>query len=211
MHFREWLINEKQSPQGNRNRAPGRLLNVGPTRDYTQDFKAPARTPYWAQVTTSLVSAIGGLMDKKLYGKSGIGRPKTPTQFLEPALWTPEQIEKAHETWKSVQEFVFRATDEWFGINTAEGRNPLKDIDKNSDEMKEALDMMTFEAFKSNSKLRELYTVGIDDGKGGKLKADRSKIQISLHLRGTDPVFIIKNFPMISAVDPRTSVTGEIR
>lgn len=211
MHFREWLINEKQSPQGNRNRAPGRLLNVGPTRDYTQDFKAPARTPYWAQVTTSLVSAIGGLMDKKLYGKSRIGRPETPTQFLEPALWTPDQKKAVKENWKSVQYFEFDATDEWFGINSAEGWTPLKDIDKNSDEMKEALDMMIFEAFKSNSKLRELYTVGIDDGKGGKLKADKSKLQRSLQLRRTNPVFIIKNFPMISAVDPRTSVTGEIR
>lgn len=211
MNFREWLINEKQSAQGNRNRAPGRLLNVGPTRDYTQDFKAPARTPYWAQIVTSYVSSLGGQMDKALYGKSGIGRPKTPTQFLEPSLWTPDQKKAVKENWKSVQYFEFDATDEWFGIKTAEGDTPLKDIDKNSDEMEQALGMMRDEALKSNSKLRELYTVGIDDGKGGKLMADKSKLQTSLQLRRTNPVFIIKNFPMISAVDPRTSVTGEKR
>ncbi len=211
MHFREWLINEKQSPQGNRNRAPGRLLNVGPTRNYTQDFKAPARTPYWAQVTTSLVSAIGGLMNKKLY-PGGIGRPQTPTEFLSPALWTPEEKKAVAKKWKDVQYFEFDAKDEWFGINTAEGDTPLKDIDKNSQEMKNALDEMRDEAHRNNSELRELYSIGIDDGKGGKIKADGNKQLIGIQLRQSGvPVFVIKNFPMISAVDPRTSVTGEKR
>ena len=211
MHFREWLINEKQSAQGNRNRAPGRLLNVGPTRDYTQDFKAPARTPYWAQITTSLVSTIGNMMDKSLYGKNKIGRPQTPTQFLQPALWTPEKEKAVKENWKSVQYFEFDAEDEWEGINTAENRTALKELEPNSDEMNKALDEMAKNARENNSKLRELYDVGINDGKGGKIKADNRLLERSIQILNSNPVFIIKNFPMRSAVDPRTSVTGEIR
>ena len=126
------------------------MLNVGPTRDYTQDFKAPARTPYWAQDESQVYVSSTRRPDgqKHFMENPSIGRPKTPTQFLEPSLWTPDQKKAVKENWKSVQYFEFDATDEWFGIKTAEGDTPLKDIDKNSDEMEQALGMMRARSIK---------------------------------------------------------------
>lgn len=161
MNFREWLINEKQSAEANRNRAPGRLLNVGPTRDYTQDFRSPARTPFWAQILTSLVSAMGGLMNKKLYGKSGIGRPQTPTTFLEPSLWTPESEKK-----KNSLSFKIDITNQWYNGQPEKGWEPLESLSKEEREI--AYSNIMGMAL-NDPEIKKILDDGIPDGEGGTL------------------------------------------
>jgi hypothetical protein len=100
MNFREWLT-EAQSPTGNRNMAPPRLINIGGTRDWTyQTQQSPSDAPPLVQVATGLAGALGRQVDKERY-RGGYGRPQTPTQFVDPSLYqkSVRDRDKKRENW----------------------------------------------------------------------------------------------------------------
>lgn len=171
MNFKEWLISEAQSVSGNRNPSSPRLLNVGPTRDFTQPYKDPSRSPFWVQVAQSFTTAFG-----RLYGKArwdGVDRPQAPVATIDDALWkSPEELADM-TAGKWPQSAFYDITPEW--------NQELSQLKKADREKKFA--QITTELAGKDKTLASYFVKGLPDKEGNRVKADINETRYRTHMK----------------------------
>lgn len=183
MNFKEWLISEAQSVSGNRNPSSPRLLNVGPTRDFTQPYKDPSRSPFWVQVAQSFTTAFG-----RLYGKArwdGVDRPQAPVATIDDALWkSPEELADM-TAGKWPQSAFFDITTEWSQGGTPYWPKPNLPISqmKKDDRDNIAFPQITAKLAKQDKTLAGYFVKGLPDKEGNRVKADINETRYRTHMK----------------------------